>query len=67
MKHSTSFLALAALSCAPALIVAQSTATLSGTVKDPSGAVLPGAQITVHNLSTGLERTLHASPVLERA
>jgi hypothetical protein len=36
---------------------AQSTATLSGTVKDSSGAVLQGAQISVRNLGTGAERT----------
>lgn len=36
----------------------QSTASLSGTVKDPSGAVLPGAQVVVHNLGTGAERTI---------
>ena len=58
MKHRSSFLALAALSVAPAIVFAQSTATLSGTVKDPSGAVLPGAQIVIRNLGTGVERTL---------
>lgn len=39
-------------------MLAQSTSTLSGTVKDPSGAVLPGAQVVVHNLGTGLERVI---------
>lgn len=37
-------------------LYAQSTATLSGTVSDPSGAVVPGAQVTVHGLSTGIDR-----------
>ncbi|MGI4853327.1 MAG: carboxypeptidase regulatory-like domain-containing protein, partial [Janthinobacterium lividum] len=60
MKHRNLFLALAALSSTPALIFAQSTATLSGTVKDPSGAVLPGAQVVVHNLGTGVDRTLQS-------
>jgi hypothetical protein len=38
--------------------LAQSTATLSGTVADPSGAVLPNAQVIVHSLSTGLDRVI---------
>jgi Carboxypeptidase regulatory-like domain len=37
---------------------AQSTATLSGTVTDSSGAVVPGAQITLHSLATGLDRQI---------
>jgi hypothetical protein len=58
MHKRSSFLALAALSITPAIVFAQSTATLSGTVKDPSGAVLPGAQVVIKNLGTGAERTL---------
>src|SRR6202035_2514114 len=32
--------------------------TLSGTVSDPSGASIPGAQLTIKNLATGVERTV---------
>ncbi|MBI4482472.1 MAG: TonB-dependent receptor [Acidobacteria bacterium] len=34
------------------------TATISGTVRDETGAVLPGVSVTVKNLDTGLARTL---------
>jgi hypothetical protein len=33
---------------------------ISGTVKDPSGAVIPGASVTVTNAATNLERTVKA-------
>src|SRR5882724_4691443 len=36
---------------------AQSTAQISGTVKDQSGAVLPGVQVTATQTATGLARS----------
>ncbi len=37
---------------------AQSTATITGVVTDPTGAVVPGAQILIHGLDTGLDRAV---------
>jgi hypothetical protein len=37
---------------------AQTTATLTGTIKDPQGGVLPGASITVHSVATGADRVM---------
>jgi hypothetical protein len=34
----------------------QSTASISGTVTDPTGAVVQGAHVTVHSLATGADR-----------
>lgn len=48
---------LALCVCAPGLAAAQ-TAELRGIVADGTGAVLPGATVTVKNDATGVERTL---------
>jgi len=45
-----------------ASLTSQTTATLLGTVKDPSGAAIPAATITVKNLGTGQERTVASDP-----
>src|SRR2546427_12479096 len=36
---------------------AQATAQISGTVKDPTGAVLPGVEVTATQTETGISRT----------
>ena len=46
-----------ALFCCGGISLAQSTATLQGTVKDEKNSVVPGAKVTAHNLATGIERT----------
>src|SRR5580765_1640463 len=42
---------------AGAAALAQSTATLQGTVADSQNAILPGVTITITNTGTGVERT----------
>src|SRR5437667_3236823 len=39
------------------LVWAQATAQISGTVKDQSGAVLPGVEVTVTQTETGISRS----------
>jgi Carboxypeptidase regulatory-like domain/TonB dependent receptor-like, beta-barrel len=52
-----SFLMLVAALLATPSALAQSTATLQGTVTDSKGAVLPNATVVVRNRSTSAERT----------
>ena len=53
---TVSFLALAL--AAPAVAQVGSTAQVSGTVKDESGGVLPGADVTATQTDTGFKRTV---------
>lgn len=53
---------VACLLCLGAAAYAQTvTGTLQGTVKDPNGAVLPGATVSIRNVETGQERTLNTN------
>ena len=58
MKQVRHFLLLSALLIISAGAWAQSTATLTGTITDPTGAVVPGAQVEVTSLATGLNRVI---------
>src|SRR5690242_21796278 len=60
LKHKLAFqifVATIALVSLGGISMAQSTATLQGTVKDEKGSVVPGAKVTARNLATGIERT----------
>ena len=35
------------------------TGSISGVVKDPTGAVIPSAEVTVVNVGTNISRTIH--------
>jgi len=54
-KHALTGLLILVLSCA--VLSAQTTASVSGSVKDPSGAVLPGVEVTMTQTDTGLKRS----------
>ena len=45
-------------------ISAQTEATITGTIRDASGAALPSASITIKSLETGATRHLIADPDL---
>ena len=52
MKFKTSLAILTMLATFAAAAVGQSTASLTGTITDSTGAVLPGAHVTVHSIAT---------------
>jgi len=55
------FTLLAFAILAPLAIQAQTKGSLSGTVTDPAGAVVPGANVTIKNNATGALRTVTTS------
>jgi hypothetical protein len=56
-KRIAIFLTLVAALLATSSVLAQSTATVQGTVTDSKGAVLPNATVVVRNRNTSTERT----------
>lgn len=57
MKLSAICVLVSAFILAPAMIFAQTTAQITGTVSDPSGATVSGAQVTVVSSERGVTRT----------
>ncbi len=55
--HAVLFLAVLTLFCGFA-VAQETTATISGTVKDESGAVIPGAAVEVKNVATAATRSV---------
>src|SRR5437868_2847649 len=53
---TTCSLLLSACCLLPTALGQTATATLSGTVEDQNGAVVPGVNITIQNTATSLER-----------
>ena len=53
------FAVVALLLAIPLVVVAQvTTATMVGTITDPGGSIMPGAQVTARNIDTGLTRSV---------
>jgi len=61
LRLLTLSLLLAALSASPLLLAQTFRGTLLGTVADATGAVIPGASISVKNMDTGIERTTESN------
>ena len=58
MSRSLALLLVSVLTASPAFAQAVSTASISGTVRDESGAILPGVTVTATQTATGLTRTV---------
>src|SRR5262245_29416306 len=60
MSRKNCFLVGLMLAAFSSITFAQSTAILHGTVSDQSGAVVPGAKVSVRNLATAFERVIQS-------
>jgi len=55
------FLILVVMASIPSLSLAQDTASLTGTIRDKSGAVIRAAAVVIKNPSTGLSREFNSN------
>jgi hypothetical protein len=58
MKLRFALLCATVLMTSMVLVFPQTQGTISGVVKDPSGAVIPGADVVLTNVDTGVKRTV---------
>src|SRR5208283_537796 len=56
-------LALLAVFAGPAFPQLAGSATITGTLTDPSGAFVPGASVTIRNTDTAIERKIESNEV----
>src|SRR6266700_3188291 len=61
MKSPLLRLLLLVFACCPAILLAQDTASITGTVTDPTGAAVANAQVTVTSTEHGIKRTANAN------
>jgi carboxypeptidase family protein len=61
MKFSALRLLLLAFAFTPAVLLAQDTAQITGTVTDPTGAAVSGAQVTLRSVGQGTTHTATAN------
>src|SRR5271157_6436169 len=54
-------LSLLAIFAGPAFPQLAGSATITGTLTDPSGAFVPGASVTIHNTDTGIDRKIESN------
>src|ERR1700758_4126106 len=61
MWKTRSAIRLALLLLVPGVILAQGTASLTGTIRDASGAVVAGASAEIKNTATGISREVKSN------
>lgn len=62
-RYVLSLLFVAVVSLSPTLLLGKVTGSISGTVKDAQGAVVPGATVSARNVQTGVVDKLEADSV----